>query len=100
MLKLLKTPSRLGEKAKSVETIWKVTNGKMLNFQFRKGEEIAEHDVGKEVLNNVRNVTVCFTVEGVAVQVGEENILYMTPLEKHRLYAKTDADLCVVQIVP
>ncbi len=99
-MNVLKTPSLLGKEPKSVNAVWNGTNGKILNIQLRKGEGVAEHDVDKEVLIIVRNGTVRFTVEGETVPVDEETILHMAPLEKHSLYAETDADICVVQISP
>ncbi|GKV69442.1 hypothetical protein NCCP2716_19400 [Sporosarcina sp. NCCP-2716] len=99
-MNILKTPNQLGQKPKSVDAVWSGSNGKILNIQLRKGEEVAEHDADMEVLIIVRSGTVRFTVEGETVLVDNETILHMAPLEKHSLYAETDADICVVQIAP
>ncbi|WJY27841.1 cupin domain-containing protein [Sporosarcina trichiuri] len=99
-MKLIETNNQLVQQAKSVKPVWSGTNGKILNIQLRKGEEVAEHDADMEVLIIVRKGTVRFTVEGEPVSVTAETVLHMAPFEKHSLYAETDADVCVVQIAP
>lgn len=97
-MKLIETKYQLGEKAKQAGKVAGVGNAEVLNIQLRKGEEIAEHDADREVFIIVRSGKVRFTVEGEPVEVTSENILHMSPLEKHSLYALDDSDIVVMKI--
>ena len=97
-MKLINTKNQLNEKEKHVEKVAEVENAAIMNIQLRAGEEVAEHDVDREVFIVVRKGKVRFIVEGESVDVTPENLLYMVPLEKHSLHAVEDSDILVIQV--
>ena len=97
---LISTPYRLEEKAKHIAKLMTLENVSVVNIQLKTGETIAEHDSKREVLIIVRRGSVIFDVEGTETLVTQDNILHMSPLEKHSLRATEDTDLILLQITP
>ena len=73
-------------------------NASVVNIQLKLGETIAEHDSNRDVLIIVRRGAVIFDVEGTEMLITRENVLHLSPLEKHSLRATEDTDLIVLQI--
>lgn len=96
---LISTPYRLEEKPKHIAKLLTLENASVVNIQLTRGETIAEHDSKREVLIIVRRGAVIFDVEGTETLVTQDNILHMSPLEKHSLRATEDTDLIVFQIM-
>ena len=99
-MKLISTPYRLEEKPKHIAKLMTLENASVVNIQLKKGETIAEHDSKREVIIIVRKGAVIFDVEGTEKVVTQNNVLHMSPLEKHSLRATEDSDLLVLQITP
>ena len=100
MMNLISTPYRLEEKPKHIAKLMTLENASVVNIQLKKGEKIAEHDSKREVIIIVRKGAVIFEVEGTETVVTPNNVLHMSPLEKHSLRATEDSDLLVLQITP
>ena len=100
MMDLISTPYRLEEKAKHIAKLMTLENASIVNIQLKTGEMIAEHDSKRDVLIIVRRGAVFFDVEGTETLVTQDNVLHMSPLEKHSLRATEDTDLIVLQIAP
>ena len=99
-MNLISTPYRLEEKPKYIAKIATLENASVVNIQLKTGETIAEHDSKRDVLIIVRRGAVIFDVEGTETLVTQDNVLHMSPLEKHSLRATEDTDLIVLQIAP
>lgn len=99
-MNLISTPYRLEEKPKHIAKLMTLENASVVNIQLKKGETIAEHDSKREVLIIVRKGAVIFDVDGTETVVTSNNVLHMSPLEKHSLRATEDSDLLVLQITP
>jgi quercetin dioxygenase-like cupin family protein len=99
-VELFETKYQLNDKAKHIAKVETVDNATFTNIQLRAGEEIAEHDSKNEAFIIVRKGKVQFTVEGEPVIVSPENVLHMSPLEKHSLRALEDTDLLLIQVKP
>lgn len=99
-MNLIPTPNKLGEKPKHIARLLTLDNATAVNIQLKTGETIAEHDSKREVLIIVRRGAVIFDVEGTETLVTQDNVLHMSPLEKHSLRATEDTDLIVLQITP
>ena len=99
-MNLISTPYRLEEKPKHIAKLMTLENASVVNIQLKKGETIAEHDSKREVIIIVRKGAVIFDVEGTETVVTPNNVLHMSPLEKHSLRATEDSDLLVLQITP
>ncbi|MCZ2260745.1 cupin domain-containing protein [Sporosarcina sp. G11-34] len=97
---LISTPYRLEEKPKHIAKLMTLENVSVVNIQLKKDETIAEHDSKREVIIIVRRGAVIFDVEGTEQLVTQDNVLHMSPLEKHSLRATEDADLMVLQVMP
>lgn len=97
-MEIIGTPNLLGEKNKHVQKALSFGNTKVVNMQLQTGENIAEHDSVADVIIIVRSGKVSFSVEGETVVVTPENILHMSPKEKHSLLAIEPSDLLVLQI--
>lgn len=89
--------SLVGEKNKHIEKIFSQSNFDVMNIQLKKGEEVPTHNANCDVLIIVRRGIVAFTVEEETVELTNENILYMTPLENHSLKSVEDADVIVLK---
>lgn len=100
MMELKPTFSKLGEKEKHIARVFNLQNASVTNIQMRKGETVIEHDSKRDVIIIVRKGSVAFTVEGVETIVTVDNILHISPLEKHSLRATEDTDIVVFQIMP
>lgn len=100
MMNLISTPYRLEEKPKHIAKLMTLENASVVNIQLKKGETIVEHDSKREVIIIVRKGAVSFDVEGTETVVTQNNVLHMSPLEKHSLRAIEDVDLLVLQITP
>lgn len=92
------TPNVLKEKVKKSAPVLQLANAKVLNIQLRKGETIPEHNADAEVVIVVRRGRVEFTVEGRTMDATPENVLHLSPMEDHQLFAAEDSDLLVFQI--
>lgn len=99
-MQIIKTPDYLKEKSKHIAKLLTLDNVFIANIQLKKGETIAEHDSKKEVIIAVRKGAVSFDVEGKEVIVTQNNILHMSPLERHSLLAVEDTDILVIQVTP
>lgn len=99
-MNLISTPYRLEEKPKHIAKLMTLENASVVNIQLKKGETIVEHDSKREVIIIVRKGAVSFDVEGTETVVTQNNVLHMSPLEKHSLRAIEDVDLLVLQITP
>lgn len=99
-MNLITTPYRLEEKPKHIAKLMSLENVSIVNIQLKTGETIAEHDSKREVIIIVRRGAVVFDVEGTENLVTQDNVLHMSPLEKHSLRATEDTDLIVLQIMP
>lgn len=97
---LISTPNRLEEKPKHIAKLMTLENVSVVNIQLKMGETIVEHDSKREVIIIVRRGAVIFDVEGTEKLVTPENVLHMSPLEKHSLRATEDTDLIVLQVMP
>lgn len=100
MMNLIPAPYKLEEKPKHIARLLTLENASVVNIQLKTGETIAEHDSKREVLIIVRQGAVIFDVEGTETLVTQDNVLHMSPLEKHSLRAIEDTDLVVLQITP
>ncbi len=96
---LIKTPNRLEEKPKHIAKLMTLENVSVVNIQLKKGETIAEHDSKREVIIIVRKGAIVFDVEGTENLVTQDNVLHMSPFEKHSLRATEDTDLIVFQVL-
>lgn len=99
-MKMIDTPYLLEEKSKHITKLLTLDNVFIANIQLKKGETVAEHDSKREVIIAVRHGAVSFTVEGKEVVVTQNNLLHMSPLERHSLLAVEDTDLLVIQVTP
>ncbi|TWT06661.1 hypothetical protein FQV26_02300 [Planococcus sp. CPCC 101016] len=99
-MELIETPNALKEKSKHVQKALSFSKTKVVNIQLQAGEEIAEHDSPADVIIIVRSGKVLFSVEGETVEAAPDNILHMSPKEKHSLTAIEPSDLLVLQITP
>lgn len=99
-MNLLPTPSQLDSTGKHIAKATTLENAVVMNIQLKAGQEVAEHHSSKDVLIVVRKGSVLFTVEGVEVLVTQDNMLQMSPNEKHSLRAVEDVDILVMQITP
>lgn len=99
-MELIETPNVLGEKNKHVQKALSFGKTQVINMQLQRGEEIAEHDSMADVIIIVRSGKVSFVVEGQTVEALPENILHLSPKEKHSLRAIEASDLLVLQIAP
>jgi len=97
---LISTPYRLEEKPKHIAKLMTLENVSVVNIQLKKDETIVEHDSKREVIIIVRRGAVMFDVEGTEQLVTQDNVLHMSPLEKHSLRATEDTDLIVLQVMP
>jgi len=97
---LISTPYRLEEKPKHIAKLLTLENMSVVNIQLKKDETIVEHDSKREVIIIVRRGAVMFDVEGTEQLVTQDNVLHMSPLEKHSLRATEDTDLIVLQVMP
>ena len=97
---LISTTYRLEEKPKHIAKLMTLENVAVVNIQLKTGETIAEHDSKREVIIIVRRGAVIFDVEGTETLVIQDNVLHMSPLEKHSLRATEDTDLILLQITP
>ena len=97
---LISTPYRLEEKPKHIAKLMTLENVSVVNIQLKTGETIAEHDSKREVIIIVRRGAVIFDIEGTEKLVTQDNVLHMSPLEKHSLRATEDTDLIVLQVMP
>jgi len=97
---LISTPYRLEEKPKHIAKLLTLENMSVVNIQLKKDETIVEHDSKREVIIIVRRGAVIFDVEGTEQLVTQDNVLHMSPLEKHSLRATEDTDLIVLQVMP
>lgn len=97
---LIPTPYRLEEKPKHIAKLMTLENVSVVNIQLKKDETIVEHDSKREVIIIVRRGAVIFDVEGTEQLVTQDNVLHMSPLEKHSLRATEDTDLIVLQVMP
>lgn len=99
-MELKATPHKLGEKDKHIARVFQLQNAAVTNIQMKKGETVVEHDSKREVIVIVRSGAVSFTVEGVETIVTPDNVLHISPLEKHSLRANEDTDIVLVQVMP
>lgn len=99
-MNLIPTPYKLDEKSKHIAKLMTLENVAVVNIQLKAGETVAEHDSKREVIIIVRRGAVVFDVEGTETLVTRDNVLHMSPLEKHSLRATEDTDLIVFQITP
>lgn len=97
-MKVIDTPNYLAEKNKHVEKCIQFNETNVLNIQLKANEFIPEHDFNGNVLVIVRKGKVLFDVEGKQVELTNENVLHIAPLEKHGLKALEDSDILVVKI--
>ena len=99
-MELKSTPHKLGEKEKHITRVFELSNAAVTNIQMRKDETVIEHESRREVIIIVRSGAVTFTVEGVETIVTADNVLHISPLERHGLRANEDSDIIVFQIMP
>ena len=99
-MELIETPYLLEEKAKHIGKLLTLDNVFIANIQLKTGETIPEHDSKREVIIVVRKGAVSFDVEGKEVIVTQNNMLHLSPLERHSLLAKEGVDLLVIQVTP
>ncbi|MGM7636147.1 hypothetical protein [Bacillus sp. Hm123] len=97
-MKIVHTPNHLEAKNKHVERCIQFNETNVLNIQLKTNEFIPEHDFNGDVLVIVRKGKVLFDVEGQQVELTNENVLHIDPLEKHGLKALEDSDILVVKI--
>lgn len=97
-MELINTPYLLNEKQKNISKVLAFGQVNVVNMQLQLGETVAEHDVDADVLIIVKTGKVAFTVEGEEVEVSPQNILHMSPGEKHSLKALEVSDFIVLQI--
>lgn len=100
MMNLIPTPFQLEAKQKHIAKLLTLKNISVVNIQLKTDETIAEHDSKREVVIIVRKGAVIFDVEGTETLVTQNNVLHMSPLERHSLRATEDTDLIVLQITP
>lgn len=99
-MNIIPTSYKLEEKPKHIEKLLTLENVSVVNIQLKTDETIAEHDSKREVLIIVRRGAVIFDIEGTETLVTEDNVLHISPLEKHSLRAIEDTDLVVLQVAP
>lgn len=99
-MNLIPTPYKLDEKSKHIAKLMTLENVSVVNIQLKTGETVTEHDSKREVIIIVRRGAVVFDVEGTETLVTQDNVLHMSPFEKHSLRATEDTDLIVLQITP
>lgn len=99
-MKIIDTPYQFKEKSKHIEKLLTLDNVLIVNIQLKTGETVPEHDSKREVVIVVRKGAVSFDVEGTEVVVTQNNMLHMSPLERHSLLAIEDTDLLVIQVTP
>ncbi|AQU80576.1 MULTISPECIES: hypothetical protein [Planococcus] len=97
-MELIGTPNLLTQKDKHIQKVVSFEKTKVVNIQLQVGESISEHDSAADVLVIVRSGKVSFNVENETIVVTPENILHMSPKEKHSLLAIEPSDLLVLQI--
>ena len=97
-MEVISTPYILEEKNKKAGKVFGQDTFDILNIQLKAGESIPEHHADRHVVIIVKNGMVTFTVEGNAVELTNEQLLYMEPFENHSLVAKEDADIIVMKI--
>lgn len=98
MMKVVHTTHITAEKSKQVDKLLSQSNFDMMNIQLKAGEEIPTHHADRDVVVILRTGKVSFTVEEETVELTNDNVLYMTPLENHSLVAIEDADIIVLKI--
>lgn len=97
-MELIQTPYFLNEEHKHIKKVLDLGNVNIVNMQLQLGEMAAEHEVDADVFIIVKTGRVAFTVEDEAVEVSPQNILHMSPGERHSLKALELSDFIVMQI--
>src|SRR5690625_5298406 len=97
-METIQTNHQLVTNNKHIEKILQFQEGHVINIQLKAGEGIPEHHAKEHVLIVVRKGKVVFLVEGKRVELTNNDLLSMDPLESHQLEAVEDVDLLVIKI--
>lgn len=97
-MKLIETPSRLGEKKRHFQKALQFEKTSVTVIQMREGEVMAEHSTDADALIIVRKGLVDMTVGEERISVTPENLLHLDPAELHSLTAREDSEVLLVQI--
>lgn len=95
---VFETNYQLSENEKHIEKVGVINSNQMINIQLKQGQKISEHHAKEHVIIIVRRGNVLFTIEGQEVELTNEKILVMNPLENHDLIALEDTDLILIKV--